>query len=63
MRAVVCETYGDLDGLAVREVDEPVAAAGQVVVEVDAAAANFTDCLLVRDRYQVSADSPYKRES
>ncbi len=59
MRAVVCENYGSLDDLRVVDVAEPVATADQVVVEVRAAAVNFTDVLLVHDRYQVSASLPF----
>jgi NADPH:quinone reductase-like Zn-dependent oxidoreductase len=40
MRAVQFDQYGDLDVLEVREVDDPVAAAGRVVVRVRAAALN-----------------------
>jgi NADPH:quinone reductase len=59
MRAVVCERYGDVGALAVREVEDPHAGRGQVVVDVHAAAVNFTDSLLVRDLYQVSAPLPF----
>ncbi|GAA3527101.1 NADP-dependent oxidoreductase [Amycolatopsis ultiminotia] len=40
MRAVRFDRYGDLDVLEVREVDDPVAAPGQVLVRVRAAAIN-----------------------
>jgi len=59
MRAVLCERYGDLDGLELRELPDPAPGEGQLCIEVRAAALNFTDCLLVRDRYQVSAGLPF----
>ncbi len=59
MRAVVCEKYGDVGNLVVRDVDDPVPRDGQVVVDVFAAALNFTDSLLVRNLYQVSAPLPF----
>jgi NADPH:quinone reductase-like Zn-dependent oxidoreductase len=43
MKAVRFDRYGDVDVLDVREVDDPVATPGQVVVEVRAAAANPGD--------------------
>ncbi|MBB4684689.1 NADP-dependent oxidoreductase [Amycolatopsis jiangsuensis] len=43
MKAVRFDHYGDVDVLDVREVDDPVAAAGQVVVRVRAAAVNPGD--------------------
>ncbi len=59
MRALVCEKYGDPAALQVRQVDDPIAGPGHVVVEVRAAAVNFTDSLLSRDLYQVSAPLPF----
>ncbi len=59
MRALVCEKYGDPRALQVREVDEPIAGSGHVVVEVRAAAVNFTDSLLARNLYQVAAPLPF----
>src|SRR5947199_7177161 len=43
MKAVRFDHYGDVEVLDVREVDDPVAAPGRVVVRVRAAAANPGD--------------------
>ncbi len=59
MKALVCERYNDPAAIRVREVDDPIAGAGHVVVDVRAAAVNFTDSLLARDMYQVSAPVPF----
>lgn len=59
MRALVCESYGNVDDLRIKEVEDPRPGPGQVVVDVRAAAVNFTDSLLVRDLYQVSAPVPF----
>ncbi|MBV6756177.1 NADPH:quinone oxidoreductase family protein [Rhodococcus opacus] len=59
MRAVRCETHGEPESLTVRELPEPVAGTGQAVVRVDAAAVNYPDALIVADRYQVSAPTPF----
>ncbi|HWP67174.1 MAG TPA: alcohol dehydrogenase catalytic domain-containing protein, partial [Candidatus Limnocylindria bacterium] len=59
MQAVVCRAYGAPDTLAVVETDAPGVAPGQVVVDVEAAAVNFTDLLMLQNRYQLSATPPF----
>jgi len=59
MRAVRCRQYGPPSSVVVDEVDDPVAAEGQVVVDVVAAAANFPDVLVVEDKYQVTIPVPF----
>jgi NADPH2:quinone reductase len=59
MLAARCHTYGPPDVLVVEEVPDPVAATGQVVVEVAAAAVNFPDVLLVADHYQMTVPTPF----
>ncbi|OLT21138.1 NADPH:quinone oxidoreductase [Pseudonocardia sp. CNS-139] len=59
MRAV--QVVG-LDGPAaveVRDVPEPVAGPGQVLVDVHAAGVSFPDVLLTRGRYQLRPDPPF----
>lgn len=41
------------------EVDDPVAAAGEVVVDVVAAGLNFPDTLIIEGRYQFKPDLPF----
>ena len=45
--------------VVVEEVADPVAAEGQVVVDVAAAAVNFPDVLVVADRYQITIPVPF----
>jgi NADPH2:quinone reductase len=59
MRAVVCRAHGGLETLAVEDMSTPVATEGHAVVEVQAAAVNFTDVLVVQNRYQLSATPPF----
>jgi NADPH2:quinone reductase len=59
MRAVVCREYGPPEGLALEELPDPRPGAGQAVVEVRAAAVNFPDLLILRNRYQVQAPLPF----
>lgn len=53
MRAVVCRELTGIEGLRL-EADwpEPVAAPGEVVVDVKAAALNFPDLLTIRGLYR-----------
>jgi len=59
MRAVRCQHYGPPSSVVVDEVADPIAAKGQVVVDVAAAAANFPDVLVVADKYQVTIPVPF----
>jgi NADPH2:quinone reductase len=38
---------------------EPVAGAGEVVVEVHACGVNFPDALIIADRYQIKPPRPF----
>jgi NADPH:quinone reductase-like Zn-dependent oxidoreductase len=50
MRAAVCSGYGPPDRLAIREVDQPRPGDGEVLVRVQAATVNRTDCATLRGR-------------
>ncbi len=53
---MVCREAGSV---TVEETDEPVAAEGQVVVEVEAAGVTYVDALLVAGRYQFPVPTPF----
>jgi NADPH2:quinone reductase len=59
MKAIICSRYGTPDDLELREIPEPQAGAGEVVVKVAAAALNFFDTLLIAGKYQVKPDFPF----
>jgi NADPH2:quinone reductase len=59
MRAVVCRDYGSPETLVVEEVPAPAPDPGAAVVDVRAAAVNFTDLLMLQNRYQLSATPPF----
>jgi NADPH:quinone reductase len=60
MRAVVCRELTGIDGLAlVDDWPEPAAAAGEVVIDVRAAALNFPDLLMIRGLYQERPPLPF----
>jgi NADPH2:quinone reductase len=59
MRAVRCHELVGPRGLRVDEVPDPVAAAGQVLIDVQAAGVNFPDVLLTRGKYQFKPALPF----
>ncbi|MEQ3640534.1 MAG: NADPH:quinone oxidoreductase family protein [Alteromonas sp.] len=59
MKAIVCEAFGPVDDLRVKDVADPVAKPGHVVVDVQAAGVNFPDGLLVQGLYQMQPDFPF----
>lgn len=59
MRALLSVETGGPETLIVRDVDPPLPGPGEVVVDVAAAALNFMDTLIIRDRYQVRPERPF----
>jgi NADPH2:quinone reductase len=59
VRALICRAFAPLDQLTVEELPEPEAGPGQVVIEVEAAGANFVDALLVQGLYQIKPPLPF----
>jgi NADPH2:quinone reductase len=59
MRAVLCREFGPPEYLTVEEVEDPVANAGQVIVDVRACAINFPDVLIIQNLYQFKPDLPF----
>lgn len=59
MRAAMLHRFGEPDDVTVQEVPDPVPGAGQVVVDVHAAAVNFADTLMLRGEYQIRPEPPF----
>ena len=59
MRAALSIVPGSADSIEIREIEEPVAGPDEVVIQVMAAALNFSDTLIIRDRYQVKPPRPF----
>jgi NADPH:quinone reductase len=59
MRAVQVTKFGSFEDASVADVADPVAAAGQVVVEVHAAPLNFVDLLVFGGKYQFLPPLPF----
>lgn len=59
MRAVVCKDWGPPESLTVEEVPDLHADAGQVVIDVKAASANYPDVLIIQNQYQFKPPLPF----
>ena len=59
MKAVLCTRYCGPDDLEIRDIPDPVAGSGEVVVRVRAAALNFFDTLIIAGKYQTKPAFPF----
>lgn len=59
MRALVCDDYQGIDALRVGELPEPHPVPGSALIEVESAAVNFADTLMVEGTYQFRPDPPF----
>lgn len=59
MRAALCKTYGGPELLEVDEVPDPEPGPGEVLIAVEAAALNYFDTLIIRDKYQFKPKLPF----
>lgn len=59
MRALVCNAYGPPETMVIEERDDPVAGAGEVLVDIKAAGINFPDVLVIGGKYQVKTPPPF----
>lgn len=59
MRAVLCHAYCEPEDLKLEEIDDPVAKANQVVIDIHATAINFPDVLMIAGKYQSKPTFPF----
>jgi NADPH2:quinone reductase len=59
MRAILCEHYGPIDDLVLRDVPSPEVRPGTVKLRVLAAGVNYVDNLIIGGRYQVKTPTPF----
>ena len=59
MKAVLCVRHGGPEALEIRDIPDPVASKGEVVVKIAAAALNFFDTLIIENRYQFKPELPF----
>ena len=59
MKALLCLRHGPPEAMEIKDIPEPTAGRGEVVVAVAAAALNFFDTLVIAGRYQVKPEFPF----
>ena len=59
MKALLCTRYGTPDDLEIADIPEPAAGPGEVVVQLQAAALNFFDILIIAGKYQFKPPPPF----
>jgi NADPH2:quinone reductase len=59
MRALLSESPGGPESLALRDVPEPTPGPGELLVRVRACAINFPDVLIIEDKYQLRPQRPF----
>ncbi|MCX7313385.1 MAG: NADPH:quinone oxidoreductase family protein [Alphaproteobacteria bacterium] len=59
MKALLCTRAGTPDDLIVGDLPDPLAAPGQAVVRIEAAALNFFDLLIIAGKYQYKPEFPF----
>jgi len=59
MKALLCTRHGTPDDLTLADVPEPVPSTGEAVVDIEAAALNFFDTLIIANKYQTKPPLPF----
>ncbi len=59
MRALRCNEYGPPENLSLEDIPVPTPGAGEVLIDVKAAAVNWADNLVINNRYQRSVEVPF----
>jgi len=59
MRAAVCENFGPVDQLQVKEIPDPIPGENDVIIDVAYAGINFPDTLMVQGLYQHKPKLPF----
>lgn len=59
MKAILSILVGGPDSLVYRDVADPVAGPGQIVVAIKASGVNYPDALIIEDRYQFKPARPF----
>nr|WP_321455308.1 NADPH:quinone oxidoreductase family protein [uncultured Cohaesibacter sp.] len=59
MRAIICDAFEGIENLKLVELEKPTAGPGEVLIRVKAAALNFFDTLIIRNKYQYTPDLPF----
>jgi NADPH2:quinone reductase len=59
MKALLCESFGPISHLKIKDLADPIPTAQQVIVDVAYSAVNFPDALMVQGLYQTKPPFPF----
>ena len=59
MKAIICEEFGPVEDLVMKEVADPSPGPGEVLIRTEAAGVNYPDGLTVQGLYQDNPDRPF----
>ena len=59
MKAIICEEFGPVEDLVMKEVADPSPGPGEVLIRTEAAGVNYPDGLTVQGLYQDKPDRPF----
>lgn len=59
MKAVVCKQWGLPETLVLEEMPDLAAKPGEVLIDIEAAAVNFPDVLIIQNKYQFKPELPF----
>lgn len=59
MKALICEAFGPIENLQLKDMPSPQPGPGQLVVQMKSAGVNFPDALMVQGKYQVKPPFPF----
>lgn len=59
MKALVCEAFGPIDSLVLKDIPTPTVGPKQLLIDVKSASVNFPDALIVQGKYQVKPPTPF----
>jgi len=59
MRAIICEEFGSPENLKIKEIDDPVPGASEVLIHTQAVGLGFVDALTVAGLYQIKPILPF----
>ena len=59
MKAILCKQFGEIDSLVFEEIQSPIPADNQVLIDMKACGVNFPDTLMVQGKYQFKPAFPF----
>ena len=59
MKAIVCNSFGPIQDIEYKEINEPIIEENSVIIGVKSIGVNFPDGLLVQGKYQLKPETPF----